>query len=85
MLGPSCGLGPRLLTDRDGPQVALNLSEQQKAALLQERRKFMKRLSPLVKQRWVLHRLMADNFAKDDCGTTQRATHSKVRQSLRGD
>ena len=82
-MSPSYNLWPSLLTAHDGPQAALNLSNEQKAALLQERRKFMKRLSPLVKQRWVLHRLMADNFAKDDCGTMQRATHSRARHFLR--
>jgi len=57
-------------------QDALKLSEEQKAGLLAERRTYLERLSPLLKQRWELHRLMLAAFPK--ASQPQRGSQAKV-------
>ena len=58
-------------------QDALQLSTEQRKGLLEYRREYLQKLSPLLKQRWELHRLMVTTFTNDkDVGF--RTSHAKV-------
>jgi len=59
---------------------ALKLSEEQKAGLLAERRTYLERLSPLLKQRWELHRLMLAAFPK--ASQPQRGSQAKALEAV---
>lgn len=58
-------------------QAKLGLSGEQKKGLLEFRRWYLRRLSPLLKQRWELHRLTAATFPKDK-DVLSRSGHAKV-------
>ena len=59
-------------------QEAIELSEAQRSSMLSERRVFLRRLRPLLKQRWELHRLINGNVLGQQ-STGNSSARAKVR------